>query len=115
MVETMVMFVIYGLVAMIMIGIGVSQLKSTTPVGFYSGEKPPTKEELTDVSAWNKKHGMMWLLYGIIILITVGIGALMGDSVYTIIPLIGGILVPIILMIRYHKRLEKKYKKNKYF
>jgi hypothetical protein len=33
-----------------MIGIGVSQLKSRAPVGFYTGEKPPTEEELTDVA-----------------------------------------------------------------
>ena len=47
--------VIYIIVAMIMIGIGISQLKSQTPVGFYSGEQPPRENELSDVHAWNKK------------------------------------------------------------
>ena len=29
------------------------------PAGFYTGEKSPEKERLSDVNAWNKKHGMM--------------------------------------------------------
>ena len=64
---SIITFIIFFIVAMIMIGLGIFQLKSTSPVGFYSGEKPPREEELTDVKAWNKKHGMMWLIYGIII------------------------------------------------
>ena len=63
-------FAIYALVALFMMGIGIVQIKSRKPVAFYSGEKPPKAEELTDVSAWNRKHGMMWLAYGIIILIS---------------------------------------------
>lgn len=59
-------FAIYFLTALLMISIGVSQLKSQEPVGFYSGEKPPNKDELTDVISWNKKHGTMWVLYGTI-------------------------------------------------
>lgn len=52
-------FAIYFLVALLMISIGVSQLKNQEPVGFYSGEKPPKKDELTDIISWNKKHGAM--------------------------------------------------------
>lgn len=59
-------FAIYFLAALLMISIGVSQLKNQEPVGFYSGEKPPNKDELTHVISWNKKHGTMWVLYGII-------------------------------------------------
>ena len=51
--------VVFGFVALIMFGIGISQLKSKDPVGFYTGEKPPEKERLSDVNAWNKKHGML--------------------------------------------------------
>jgi hypothetical protein len=60
-----VSLIICGFASLFMISIGVSQLKSKTPVGFYTGEKPPKAEELTDVSAWNRKHGMMWVLYGV--------------------------------------------------
>ena len=53
--ENIIGFVIYALVALFMMGIGIVQLKSKDPVGFYSGEKPPKAENITDVKAWNKK------------------------------------------------------------
>ena len=106
-------FVIYALVALFMMGIGIVQIKSRKPVAFYSGEKPLKAEELTDVSAWNRKHGMMWLVYGIIILLSFLIGARIGDSVWAAVPMIGGVLVPVIFMIRYHNQLRKKYLRSK--
>jgi hypothetical protein len=94
-----------------MICIGVSQLKSKTPVGFYSGEEPPKAEELTDVSAWNKKHGIMWLMYGVVIFLSWFVGFWVGDSLWSIIPLVVGVCLPIIFMILYHSALVKRYKK----
>ena len=84
MVEFIFGFVIYLFVALIMLGIGLSQYKSKKPVGFYSGEKPPLECELTDVEAWNKKHGKMWIWYGGIIIISylMGIPFLIADSVW---------------------------------
>ena len=107
---SIITFIIFFIVAMIMIGLGIFQLKSTSPVGFYSGEKPPREEEVTDVKAWNKKHGMMWLIYGIIIMISYFVGYLIGDSILCLIPFCGGLIVPVIIMIWYHHRLIKKYK-----
>lgn len=63
--ESVMCFVIYVFVALIIMTIGIVQLKSKTPVAFYSGEKPPRAEEVTDVKVWNRKHGMMWLIYRI--------------------------------------------------
>ena len=105
-------FVIYLMVAMFMAGIGISQLKSKSPVGFYSGEKHPREDELTDVKAWNKKHGLMWVLFSVIILISYGIGAMMGDTVWCVIPMCGGIIIPIPIMIWYHHKLMKTYLKK---
>ena len=114
MVEFIFGFVIYLFVAAIMFGLGISQYSSKKPVGFYSGEKPPMESELTDVNAWNKKHGKMWIWYGGIIIISylLGIPFLMADSVWCVLPLCGGIIVPILLMIRYHHKLVRKYKKQ---
>jgi hypothetical protein len=106
-----VSLIIYGLVAAFMIGIGISQLKSKTPVGFYTGEKPPKAEELTDVDAWNKKHGGMWLSYGVIILLSWFIGFLVGDSLWALIPLATGVCVPLVFMVLYHSALVKRYKR----
>lgn len=105
-------FVIYLMVAVFMAGIGISQLKSKSPAGFYSGEKPPREDELTDVKAWNKKHGLMWVLFSVIIMISYGIGAMMGDTVWCAIPMCGGIIIPIPIMIWYHHKLMKTYLKK---
>ena len=105
----MISFVIYSFVALFMIGIGISQVKSQKPVAFYSGEKPPKEEELTDVRSWNKKHGRMWILYGIIIMLSYFCGAMIGESIWSVLPLCGGVLVPIVFMIQYHNKLKRKY------
>ena len=114
MVEFIFGLVIYLLVAVIMLSIGISQYKSKKPVGFYSGEKPPLECELTDVEAWNKKHGKMWIWYGVIIIVSylVGVPFLIADSVWCVLPMCGGIIVPILLMIRYHHKLIREYKKQ---
>ena len=108
--EYIIPIFIYTLTAGIMAAIGIVQLKSKKPVGFYSGEKSPTESELTDVRAWNIRHGLMWLIYGIIIFVT-GIGAFfVYSSALTILLTLGGSLVPNPLMVMYHHKLEKKYK-----
>lgn len=113
MVEIIFGLVIYLLVATVMLGIGISQYKSTKPVAFYSGEKPPLESELSDVLKWNKKHGKMWILYGIVIVTSyiLGIPFLIIDSIWCIIPMCGGIIAPLPMMIGYHNKLIREYKK----
>ena len=106
---TIISAVVFGFVALIMLGIGISQLKSKDPVGFYTGEKPPEKERLSDVNAWNKKHGMMWVAYGVCIFCSYIVSAFIRDGIYSGILLCAGVLVPIPIMIVYHHRLMKKY------
>ena len=71
------------------------------------------ESELIDVEAWNKKHGKMWILYGAIIIVSylVGVPFLIVDSVWGVLPMCGGLIVPILLMIRYHHKLLREYKK----
>lgn len=108
--EYIIPIFIYTLTAGIMAAIGIVQMRSKKPVAFYSGEKGPKESELTDVTAWNKLHGLMWLCYGIIILVTGIAGILLDKAVLTILLTIFGPLVPIPLMVMYHHKLEKKYK-----
>lgn len=103
---TIVIMVLAGL---LFVGIGISNIKSKEPVGFYSGVKPPKAEELSDVVAWNCKHGLLWISYGIGLMIC-WFGFLIGEILgfCTVIGIcIGGVLW---LMIGHHK-LEKKYRK----
>ena len=101
-----------GICALVMFGIGIMQLKSKEPVGFYTGEKPPSREQLTDVDSWNKKHGIMWILYGACIIATFLCG--LGFQKEPILAAIYcvGLLVPIPLMILYHHKLRKTYLKK---
>lgn len=114
MAEAVMCFAIYLLVALIMIGIGVSQLKSKTPVGFYTGEKPFDAKELSDVRMWNKKHGQMWIVYGIIIILSglAGTFLLGADTAWQLglVVMGGGVVAPLVWMIWYHGRLIRKYK-----
>lgn len=107
--EDMIGLGIYVFVALVMMGIGIRQLNSKKPVGFYTGENPPGEEDVTDIKAWNRKHGLMWLTYGCIILISFFIGSGFDDSIWAVLPMIGGVVIPLIFMILYHHRLCKKY------
>lgn len=105
----MISNVIIGLCALVMYGVGIVQFRSEKPVAFYSGETPPSVDELKDVKAWNKKHGIMWILYGVIITIGLGVGMAMGDSVWVSLVVFVTICVPIIFLPLYHKKLIKDY------
>lgn len=99
--------VIVCLTALILVGIGVSQVKSKEPVGFYSGVKPPKEEQLRDIEAWNKKHGTMWILYGTSMIIA-GFAGIVNMTCSTIAELVIAFGGPVI-MIWYHSKLEKSY------
>lgn len=99
--------VIVCIAALILIGIGISQIKSSEPVGFYSGVKPPKEEQLRDMRAWNKKHGIMWSLYGASMIIA-GFAGIVSMTCSTIAELVIAFGGPII-MIWYHSRLERLY------
>ena len=104
--------IIFGICALVMFGIGIFQVKSRNPVGFYSGETPPSKEQLTDVDAWNRKHGFMWIAYGVCIILSWLCGLVIGDGILLTIAYAVGLLFPIPIMILYHHKLVKDYLKK---
>jgi hypothetical protein len=88
--------------------LGITQYKSKEPVGFWSGKKPPQTEQVTDVKAYNQKHGMMWIIYGAGLPISFFLGMPFGGYIPPIamgIECIGGIIV----MVWYHSKLDHKY------
>ncbi|MBP9989592.1 MAG: hypothetical protein KBT46_08875 [Ruminococcus sp.] len=101
--------IILGLCALLMFGIGIFQVKSKKPVGFYSGVKAPDKKELSDVNAWNKKHGAMWIIYGLCIVLAWVCELFIGDGLLLLIPYLICLLLPIPFMALYHHKLIKKY------
>ena len=107
--ENIIALVIFAMVAMVMIVIGIYQRNQKTPVGSYTGVKAPTPEEITDVKAWNLKHGIMWIVYGILIIVGY-VGGFLSSNVFIQLAFVIVCDVwPIILMIVYHSHLCKVY------
>ena len=80
--EMIMGLVIISIVAVIMVIIGISQFsKKENPVGFYNVIDPPKKEEIYDVIQWNKKHGFIWIVYGICIELGFWLGYIMPSEV----------------------------------
>lgn len=105
--------VIISIAALIILGIGISQmLKKEEPVGFYNTIDPPKKDEISNISEWNKKHGLLWIVYGIIIEACYWIAYFMPGTVLQAVCLIGGILLPLPCLVIYHNRLVQKYSKT---
>ena len=113
MAEYIMAMVIIFLVALVMIGIGVSQIKSKKPVAFYTGEKAPGEDELSDVAAWNKRHGFMWVIYGLAIMEAFLLSSLVKSEILQMVILLGGIVGALPIMILYHSHLKKKYYKER--
>ena len=105
--------VIITIVAGIMIIIGIAQLsKKDNPVGFYNVIDPPKKEEISNVIQWNKKHGIIWIAYGICIEFGSWLGYAMPAEVLEIVFMMGGVIIPLPFMVIRHRKLEKEYTLN---
>lgn len=111
--EMIIGLVIITFVAGVMVVIGLCQLlKKDEPVGFYNVIEPPRKEEISDVIQWNKKHGIIWIVYGICIELGFWLAYLMPNEILEMVFMMGGILIPLPFMVIRHRMLEKEYKHN---
>ena len=111
MAEIVISSVVVLVSTMSVIMIGIVQYRSKDPVGFWSGKKPPKKEQITDVKAYNRKHGLMWILLGVGFILCFVCGLFLGGIIarYScMIEVIGGLLA----MIVYHQKLDRMYYKK---
>lgn len=109
--ETVIWMVILFISAAPLILIGIAQYRSKEPVGFWSGKEPPGREQITDVKAYNQKHGLMWILFGVGLILCFVCGLAFGGltaGCLCLIEVTGGILA----MIAYHDKLERMYRKK---
>lgn len=103
--------VIISIVAGIMIIIGITQYTNKDhPVGFYNLIDPPKKEEISDVIQWNKKHGVIWIVYGLCIELGFWLGYAVTMEALEILCMMGGGIIPLPFMVMRHHQLEKEYK-----
>ncbi|MCQ2551083.1 MAG: hypothetical protein MJ146_02675 [Clostridia bacterium] len=109
--ETIISGMAFGFCAVVMIGIGVYQYRSKEPVGFYTGVEPPKAEELTDVEGWNREHGKMWIIYGVVFILSWLVGLLFKESTLILIPYSMGLFVPPLVIVIRHGKLKRRYMK----
>lgn len=91
--------------------VGIVQYWSKNPVGFWAGKEPPAKEQITDVRAYNRRHGMMWMAYAVGLFLCFMLGFPFGGVIVAIAFMVGA-FGGLLLMIWYHNRLERKYLKK---
>lgn len=107
--ENIICLVILIICALPMIVIGIAQIKSKNPVGFWAGKEPPAKGQVRDVPDYNKKHGIMWILYGVGMPVSFFVGAPFGEGLGSAVAMTAEVVGGLILMIWYHNYLDKKY------
>lgn len=107
----LIALIIFLMVASVMATIGVSQSTATNPVGFYTFGKPPRKDELDDVRAWNRGHGRLFIAYGAVIAL-LSLPLVFTRSAAGPICACAGALLPIPLLIAGHNKLVKKHVKK---
>lgn len=95
--------------SVVFIGLGISQLLRKKPVGGGILEAPPRRECVTDLKAWNQKHGILWIGYGVVLsgsflLLTVVKDHMVAAMIHTVV-YISGLIVYCI----YDAKLKKEY------
>lgn len=101
-----------GFCTLVLVGIGIWQIKSKKPVTFWTGEKRLPVEAVTDMASYNKKHGIMWILYGLGMLIAYLIGYYIKSDIILAIAMIIEACGGAILMMLYHNHLYKRHVKK---
>ena len=97
-----------GLIFMI---IGIYAIKRKTPMHFWSGTTVKV-EEISDIKAYNRANGIMWISYGILMALSGLISLIFGIN-------IGGIFliilctVGLIMLVSTYRGIYNKYRKDR--
>ena len=90
-------------------GIGIYAIKREKPMWFWSGSTV-SETEITDVKAYNKENGIMWLCYSLVMWASTIMGVF-SMAAAGIVLFIGGLAGLPVLVVSYN-RIYKKYKKK---
>ena len=107
--STIIWLIIMAPVSMILTGIGIYAWKREKPMWFWSGSTVKD-DEITDIKAYNKANGIMWIAFSAIFWISTIFGVLnmKGAGLILIIGSVaGGLALPIVynrIYSRYYKR-----------
>ena len=104
-----ILTVIFVLCGIVMITIGLYQRRSSVPAKLNSSEDLDP-EEIRDIPAYNRKHGLMFMLYGAVIIDGVFLSWVFSSQYSAVIALIACIL-PIPFLSKYHNYLLQQHQK----
>ena len=106
--EIIIWLVITILCGLIFTGIGIYAWRREKPMWFWSGTAV-RKEEITDVKAYNRENGIMWICYSLVFWISMllGIRNISAAGIVLAAGCLGGI--PILAVV--YGRIYRKYKK----
>ncbi len=104
-----VAYIIYGLCSLLFLLIGIVNYRQKTPVTFYSSEKARKPEELNDVTSFNKKHGIMWILFGFAFFFSFVFGINLNNLILVITFTTLSPIILLVIMILYHQFLVRTY------
>lgn len=88
----------------VFIGLGIFSIKKKTPMHFWSGTtvKP---EEISNIKAYNKANGIMWIAYGIIISTLALLTEFIGEAIFAFT-----VIFSIVALVICYYRIYNKYK-----
>jgi hypothetical protein len=89
-------------------GIGIYAWRREKPMWFWSGSTV-REEEITDVKAYNRENGIMWLCYSLVFWIStiMGLWEISAAGLVLAVGCLGGI--PILVIV--YSRIYRKYKR----
>ena len=107
--ENIIWLVIMIPCSLLFTGIGLYAIKREKPMWFWSGSTV-SETEITDVKAYNRENGIMWICYSLVMWASTIMGVL-NMAVAGLVLLIGSLAGLPILAVTYN-RIYKKYKKK---
>ena len=102
-------FVIWSLLGVFIIGLGIKDMFSKNPVGFWANTETI---KVKDVKGYNRASGLLFIIYGIIFVI-LGIPLLEGQNTpYVLLSVIGVMVETIVIMAAHSLVIVKKYEEK---
>lgn len=95
--------------AFVFIGIGIFSLNKKTPMHFWSGTTVKS-EEITDIRAYNRANGIMWIVYGSTFILAIILNLVFNSNVGVLVVVLS-CTVGLIALILVYGKIYNKYKR----
>ncbi len=101
-------FIIWSVVSLVMLGIGISVLRSDKAAGFYTGVKAP---EVRDIKKYNRAVALLWFAYAFLLeMLGLPLMFLEQNPAAFLFSIFGTVLLSIGLSVMYERILAKHKK-----